>query len=197
MTEENKPFNPFNKGDIAATPTPSAPIANPDNNPGEVKASDSADGSVDRDSVPHETSGASISNDDQSPKRLDDRGRDISAQDVREARYKIEQEQFLDREQEYYDADPLDTALMGPDGRAFDRGTIKEAFETDQFVRDGNILYPAPLERPVGAGPSFVGEVLEVLQTSEEDVRARSDSAKGIDPHDRSDKELLERANNR
>lgn len=176
------------KDKIATTPTPTAPVENAGND--SVVKDENKD-------VPHTDSGVSTATDGKTPERLSDRS--LTTAEVNDARAVIEQERFNDRLEEFNSADPVDRAVQGPDGRAFDKDSIRESFENDQFVRvaGGNVLYPAPLERPVGASPSFVGEILEFIQETDQAQREDNDKRQGLDPNDRSDRDLLERARSR
>jgi hypothetical protein len=171
-----EPFNP-----VTGSDTPTAP-QQPD--PEEVEETE--EGNDDENSDGSVADGNSLLD----HKRFD--GLDNSAK-AAEARALIENEQFEERRQEFMDAEPVDQAVER-DHRTFDAGLIREAYEKDRYVRDGNILYPAPLERPAGASPSFVGEVVEMLGAIDEDVRKRADEKQGLDPDDRTDRDRLEKA---
>lgn len=56
-------------------------------------------------------------------------------------------------------ADPVERALA-THGNTFDKGVIVEAHETDSYVRDGNVVYPAPEPRPVGVSPKQVDDAI-------------------------------------
>lgn len=60
------------------------------------------------------------------------------------------------------------------DTRTFDGKVIHDSFKYDEYVRDGNVLYPAPQPRPVGTTPTQVGEALEFF--SEADQAQREDA---------------------
>lgn len=112
-----------------------------------------------------------------------------SASEISDARLRADEKRQAKRQEEFLKADPLTKAVL-TDGNSIDRMTIVESFEKDQYVRDGNVLYPAPLERPAGANPSFVNEVVEAVVNERNDVRVRSDEAAGLDPHAREDVEV-------
>lgn len=117
----------------------------------------------------------------------------LSTVEAAEARYAIDQENFEERQQAFFEADTAERAMLN-DSRSVSAAVIAESYEKDQYIRDGNVLYPAPLERPAGANPTFVAEVVEFLQASDEDVRMRADEAAGLDASDRSDSDRLRAA---
>jgi hypothetical protein len=105
--------------------------------------------------------------------------------ELSDARARKDEELAQKAAEDYSSADPVDRAIQGPAGRFYDRGLIREAHETGDYVRDGNILYPAPMERPAGANHEFVSEVVEFVSAVNEDTIKRTDKARGLDPHAR------------
>lgn len=122
---------------------------NPDETPGDVSP---AGTDIDAADVPEDTQTDTA---------------DVSAVEAREAQLAIDEENAEERRQNFLNADTVDRAVE-LDHRTFDTGVIREAYKKDQYVRSGNVTYPAPEPRPVGARPSAVAAELEEIRAAEE-----------------------------
>lgn len=54
---------------------------------------------------------------------------------------------------------------------SLNRAVIKESHESNQYLRDGNVVWPAPVERPAGISPNRVAEALEFFNDVNENNR--------------------------
>lgn len=91
----------------------------------------------------------------------------------------LRREDFNNRVERFQNATRTEKAIL-KDGRSIDTLGIVEAVEKDEYIRVGNLTYPAPVPRPVGAVPSKVEEA--AAAAVEEDNKLRKDAEKTEKP---------------